>query len=1034
MIAKARSWRLLATMAAAIMAVGAVSTTAVAQDYTTNTIEGVVLDISGGVVPNATITAVSDRGVRRSVTSNESGKFRMPQMPIGPYAVSVEAAGYVSLENLALYNQLGASEDFTVTIMAEGAAMEEIVTTGVAQQSLDFESNTRGISVNVEDLQLKVPVARTVTDIALFAPGTALGEQDFNTRSNGRLATFSGGSVAENAYYINGMNVTNFRNFTGGSEIPFEFYEQVEVKTGGYQAEFGRSMGGFINSVSKSGSNDFKFEVTGYWTPEGGRETRQDVENTWNSLDYDKDTQLILQASGALWKDKIFFYGLYNDRDRYEEDYTSSRYTETYDDDPFYAAKIDIVPWDGHRLEYTYFTDERTIRQRDFAFNENGLDREEVDGSEIGAFNGEGFTQAGGENHIVKYSWLINDSMSISAMYGENTFERTSQSTADAQPIMFERINQPSSAAIGSWVNSFTGSGYDEREAIRVDADFYFEALGDHHIRVGFDQEELFSSDLSTLSGGTYWRYNICRDAAGCFLTSANPVAFGEEWVRNLYIDNGGEFDTEQSAWYIQDSWQISDRLTVNIGLRSEKFTNKNSLGEIFIETDDEIAPRLGATFDLRGDGRTLLSAFWGRYYMPIASNTNIRLSGAELFTEGFYRHNGFDQRDGNDVPTGVDLANPIQFNAISDGEIPPVEIVKAETVDPLFSDEFILGIEHVFGNDWIVGARYVRRELSTQIDDIGINHAIVDWALENGYPVDNVWEWMDPAQHGIEYVLANPGEDATITTDTLCIDPQYRVQDPLCPEGLVTMDLTAEQLGYPKPKREYDSIELTFSKDADNWGVSGSYVYMSNEGNTEGVVKSDNGQDDAGLTQDFDLVALSLNASGPLPTEVEHYFKASGYYVFNDQFRAGANVRVRAPRKFGCFGELPNNTYGDAGNAIVGGQFTGDLDALRQLYESQYDDDYWFCGGEATPRGSQLESDWTYTVDASVTYTPQLDNLVGRLSFRVDVFNLLNDEGVTDLFEQGETAGGTPSGTYGNASGYNTPRRVRLSANWAFE
>jgi len=1008
------------------MAFGALSSTAVAQDYTTNTIEGQVRDVNGAPVANASITARSERGTTRTTTSDSDGDFRMPQMPIGPYSVDVAASGYASLAGLPLYNQIGASGDFIITVQAEGAAIEEIITTGVRQSSIDFESNTSGISVNVEELQLKFPLGRDATSVALFAPGTHLGDGAFNTRSNGRLASFSGGSVAENAYYINGLNVTNFRNFTGGSTIPFEFFEQVEVKTGGYQAEFGRSMGGFVNSVSKSGSNDFRFDVTGYWTPEGGRETRKDVTTTWNSLDYDSNTQLILQASGAIIQDRVFFYALYNDRDRYEEDYSSSRYIETRDDEPYYAAKIDIVPFDGHRLEYTYFTDARTIKQTTFGFNADSLDREDVDGSEIGAEIGQGFTLAGGENHVYKYTAFINDSFTLSAMYGENEFERTTQSTADGTcPIVFERMSLTSSTRIGCYVNSFAGAGSDSREAMRIDADFYFDWLGDHHVRVGWDREDLKSIDTTSYSGGEYWRYNFCRNAGGCF---NGTVAENEEWVRNLIYRAGGEFEIEQSAWYIQDSWSISDQLSVNVGLRSEVFKNFNSLGEVFIDADAEIAPRIGMTYDLRGDGRTQLSAFWGRYYMPIAANTNIRLSGAEFFTEGFYRHDGFDSRQsGTDIPNGVDYANPIQFDAISDGEIPPVAITKAEGVDPLFSDEIILGFEHQFDNDWIVGVRGVYRELSTQIDDIGINHAIVAWAIDNGYDVDDVWEWMDPSQHGIEYVLANPGESIIVSTDTISpLDGS---------DGLVRMDLSAEQLGYPKANREYTSIEFTAEKEFENWGIDASYVYTSNEGNTEGVVKSDNGQDDAGLTQDFDLVALSLNAKGPLPTEVEHYLKVGGYYIINDQLRVGGTMRIRSPRQFGCFGVLPDGIYGNAADAFdVDGNFTGDLGALRQVYESQYDDDYWFCNGVATPRGSQLESDWNTEINGSVTWMPKLDNMVGRLTFRADIFNLLNSRSATDLFEQGEAAGGTPQAEYGMPSSYQQPRRVRLSVNWAFE
>lgn len=155
---------------------------------------------------------------------------------------------------------------------------------------------------------------------------------------------------------------------------------------------------------------------------------------------------------------------------------------------------------------------------------------------------------------------------------------------------------------------------------------------------------------------------------------------------------------------------------------------------------------------------------------------------------------------------------------------------------------------------------------------------------------------------------------------------------------------------------------------------------------------------------------------------------------MVNDQFRLGGNLRIRAPRKFGCFGVLPDGIYGNAANAFDAmGNFTGDLGALRQGYESQYDDDYWFCFGEVTLRASQMESDWTYTFDLSATYTPRLQRLIGDLTFRVDVFNVFNDQGITDIFERGEQAGGTAIDNFSTPSGYNAPRKIRVSVNWRF-
>ncbi|MDN3638890.1 TonB-dependent receptor [Simiduia curdlanivorans] len=1011
---------LLALAISSAAAGSLVTSSAFAEDYTTSTIAGQVRDSAGNMIPGAIIEITSDKGIKRSATVDADGSFRMQQLPIGSYKARVSADGYNGVEDVELNLTIGAGGKYTFTLKPLSGDIEEVYVVGAKQAEYDFNSTTSGISVDVGELQSKYPVARSLTDVALFAPGTQEGDTAFNSRSNGSLASFSGGSVGENAYYINGLNVTNFRNFTGGSTIPFEFYDQIEVKTGGYQAEYGRSIGGFINSVSKSGSNDFHASVTAYYEPDSLRSTAKDIETTWNSLDTTDSTDYIIELSGAVIEDRLFAYGLYNIRENEEEDYTSGRYTQTRDNDPFWAVKLDFIPFDGHRIEYTGFSDRRDIEFSDYNFNDAGADREDVNGSEIGSYIGDSVTEAGGTNQIVKYTGVFSDAFSLSMMYGENEFFRSAQSANDVNPVIYQRIDNPnSSVAIGNWTNTYAATGYDKREAFRIDADIYFEFAGEHHIRFGYDQENLLAEELSTLSGGEYWRYHTCTSAAGCF---SGQLAQGEEYVRHLVIDQGGNFEVEQSAYYIQDSWQVTSQLTVNLGLRNETFNNMNAEGETFIKADNQIAPRLGLTYDLFGDGDSRITAFFGRYYMPIAANTNIRMSGAEYFVEEYLRHDGYDNRNSDDTPSGVDYNDPLLYTLSSDGTVPDVSTIKDQSVDPLYTDEISLSYEHVFENEWVAGIRGTYRKLAVQIDDVGINHATVAWALENGYDLDDVYWIMDPSQHGIDYVLTNPGTDMRVATDLLTDDG-----------SLVWMDLTKEMLGYEEPDRVYRSLELSLSKGTEIWGIDGSYVYTSNKGNTEGVVKSDNGQDDAGLTQDFDLVSVMMNAYGPLPTEFEHQFKLAGFYKVNDWMQVGARARIRSPRKFGCQGNLPNGTFGDSDNAFDGnGDFTGDLAALRQVYESRYQDDYWFCNGEASPRGKSMESNWVSTVDASATFTPNLGGSIpGGITIRLDVFNLFDSSAKSDLFEQLEDSSGGQYDNYGQASAYQSPRSMRLSFNW---
>jgi hypothetical protein len=989
---------------------------AVAQDYTTGALRGLVRDTAGNIVSGASIDIKNNSGTHRTISSDDEGNYISPALPIGAYVVTITAPGYDVLADQPARVQIGATGDYTFTLMSSEGVLEEVFVTGTRQGNWDFNSTTTGISVDVGELAGKFPVARNLTDIALFAPGTMMGDTAFNSMTNGNLASISGASVAENAYYINGMNVTDFRTFTGSSVVPFEFYEQVEVKTGGYQAEFGRSIGGFTNSVTKSGSNDFHAGVTVYWGPDWGEATRKDVENAWNSLDEDNSVNWVLEGSGAIVEDKLFVYGLYTFRKEDQIDVSNSRWSVTEDRDDAWAFKFDWVPFDGHRLEATVWTDARTIPTTDYEFNNGGLDRDEIEGdgkSYIGQEVGVGFLKNGGQNEIFKYTGVLTDWMTISAMYGKNRFERTAQSTNDANPVVYERMTNPSSSTlIGQWNNTYANEGRDVREAIRVDADFYFDLAGDHHLRVGYDNEDLTAVELSELTGGEYWRYHYCTDAdVGCF---DGQIGLNDEYVRHLIIDGGGTFEVKQTAMYIQDAWGITDTFNLSLGIRNETFDNRNADGETFIKVTNQWAPRLGFTWDPTGNSTDRVYGFLGRYFMPIAANTNIRMAGAEIFIQEYLTHAGFANRNiGIDNPNGVDYDNPLQRTVSGDGTVPPVDTVKDQTVDPLHGDEIILGYEHSFDNGWTAGIRGIYRTLGVQIDDIGINPAIVEWAVDNGWEYDDVSWIIDKAEQPIVYVLSNPGTDMVVATDLLTDDG-----------SLVWMNLTAEQLEYPKPKRTYKALEFTFSRENDGvWDLQGSYTYSTNKGNTEGMVKSDIGQADPGLTQDFDLAALQLNADGPLPTEANHRFKIWGSYIVNDWLQMGTRFTVQSGRKFGCFGVLPSGTYADED---------------RQAYEARYDDDYWFCGGESTPRGSQLKAPWQNRWDMNFNFIPDFaKSMPGAFTFRFDIFNLLGSTTATDLFEAGEDYEGEGVGrardTYGQPSAYQSPRRLRLSANWSF-
>jgi len=994
---------------------GLCSSVAMAEDYTTGVMRGTVQDQAGNPVANAVVQISSAKGVRRSTTTDADGEMIIPQLPIGAYTVSILQDGYAELVTENVPIQIGKTGAFTFTMESLDDVIDEIYVTGVRQGSWDFDTTTTGITVDVGEVFNRAPLGRDATSVVLLAPGTAQGDTAFSVDSygaSGNLASFAGSSVGENVYYVNGMNITNFRNFVGGSTIPFELFDQIEVKTGGYQAEFGRSTGGVTNAVTKSGSNDFEFGINAFFEPESMNEQSPATFRSANKYDTRSNTEYNIWASGAIVQDKLFFFALYNPRDIEQFDCGSGTCEQQLNDSPFYAVKLDFVPADGHRLEYTFFSDDQTRDIKQWRWNDTASvligDPDTLSQAELSDLKAERVVDSkyvnGGENHIFRYTAALTDWMTISAMYGENTYARENFSDASPPALRDRRsLTNPGSNGstrdIGTWSVFLFDIGEDTRDNYRVDADFYFEAAGDHHIRVGWDQEDLQSTTDNFYSGNLRARLEYHSSA----------TITGQRWRTRQYYNDGG-FETTQSAWYIQDSWQIGDNFTLNLGLRNETFDNKNKFGETFVKTSDQLAPRFGFSWDPTGEGTSRIYGSYGDYYLPIATNTNMRLAGEEVYFQEYFESvdadlDGEPDYDSEGFPL---LGAPIGSRGyFSNGTLPFADAAHAEKLDPLYQSEWILGYEHTFNDEWTVGVRYISRDLESLIEDVAIDFAVIQWANDNGYGADPVLS-LYTGFH--QYVLVNPGSDFRVAA----------VED-FGNDGVVDwVDITSDMLPYPVGKRTYEAVDLTVEREWDEqWYLSMNYTWSKSEGNYEGVVKSENGQDDAGLTQDFDQPGLTDGAFGPTPNDRRHRLKMRGAYAFSDQLMVAANLQIEAPRKQGCIGNHVDDYFAWAYGAAS-----------------------WYCQGELTPRGSQMETDWTRTVDLSLVYSPDWSVPGdGDIVFRVDVFNALDADAIVDRWEFGDIAysdgfdgtGGEADPDYSKATRFQEPRSVRFGFSYNF-
>lgn len=996
----------------------ATATDAVAQDYTSGVLAGQVTDENGNGVAGASVTITSQsQGFSRSTTTSASGAYRFSGLPTGRYDITV--GGETQTVSVIAGGTAG------LNFVTSGGAGDEIVVTATRQVD-DFANTTTGLNINVEELAREIPVGRDLASLITLAPGTSLGDSAF-----GNLASIGGSSVAENAYYINGLNITDFDTYLGGALVPFDFYRTVETKSGGYPAEFGRATGGIINATTKAGSNDFYAAIHGNWTPDELRADGDDLataagQTTLRSEDITDTRSLVLEMGGPLIRDRLFAYGLVEMRRTETGTNTLSAgngttFTRDIDESPFWGVKLDAYPIDDHHLEFTYFDTRRTIHRDVYAMSYVPG----VTDYSIGARTGSNEFNRGGINYVGQYTGHFTDWFTFSAAYGEynNEFENVLVSPADQY---FRNVSggthfgQPNGGFYNIQRTATIETPYTtNREFVRADADFFFNLLGDHHVRVGFDRENNLLAHSATRSGpggNIYQLFQCGASTAQCIAAGLSP---GDPYLEVNHYVAGGTFDAENTAYYIQDEWQLTDRLTLNLGVRRDNFSVSRADGVEFISLEDNDGLRLGASYDLFGDGRGTLYGSFSQYFLPVASNTAYRMTGFEEYFREYWEITGVANGQpvlGSQI-IGYTGANVCPFGLLpgSAGAVSACGVTGdgttaadpsayvSQNLEATQEDEYIIGYRHRFDNGWTFGINYTYRELVTTAEDGAIDQAVLQYCLDEGLAgCSSTWTGYH------QYVIFNPGSSITVPLDG---------QD-----GRV-VTFTADDLGYPEAERTYKAVEITFERErqeGDRWSLAGSYTWSQSEGNSEGFVQSDFGQDDAGITQDFDQPGFLVGANGRLPNDREHRLKLWGSYFLTDNFSVGTQIQIASPRPLSCFGLDPTPSPWIPG--------AGPYDNFENGYGAA---SHW-CFGEISPRGTASETDWQYNIDLSARYNIEMEG-GQQLTLRADIFNVFNFQQVTERNEFGETNSGAVNPNYDLVTGYQAPRAIRLGFDLTF-
>lgn len=947
--------------------------------------------VSGRAAKGDTITVENKAtNISRTVKASDDGAYQINQLPAGSYVITVKRGN-------------GATETLNVDIApGEGTVanfstqLDKVQVSGSRILTLDTKSAESSTTLSAAQLE-RLPVAKDVTSVTLLAPGATKGDGRLGQTGsrNGNIPSLGGASPAENAYYVNGFNVTNIVNGVAFNQVPFEGIASQQVKTGGYSAEFGRSLGGVVSVTTKRGTNEWHGGANMSYSPSAlsGSSVyaeREPDTGAWKLRSRDggtDETKYNFWMGGPLIEDKLFIFGLFSGTNLETDTYAATRQTLLKNDTPQYLIKVDWNVNQNNLFEFTAFNDKSKDKVTEWKSPTPFK-------TEKGDLVGTSTYESGGDNMIAKWTSWINEDLSVAAMYGVGKYSRRSNDAGAACPIVQDRRTS-TTKSLGCW----TGNGMitdpnanDKREAFRLDAEW---ALGKHTLRAGLDNETYSVVDGSAYSGGGLYQVRVLNPgqtlANGYTNTGSTPI----EYVRYRHLENGGTFKTKNSAWYLEDNYQVTDNVLATIGIRNESFKNMNANGQAFIKVDDTWAPRLGVVWDITGKADMKLFANLGRYYIPVYANTNVRLSGAEYDYQEFYRFGGSFSNDRFQAPS---LGEQLGGRAVtSNGETPDPRSVVDPNIKPMYQDEFIAGFQKALSDGWSVGVKYTHRKLKNGMDDICNDEGPYNWALGAGYSEDQAAAIGNAVGHCFLY---NPGGNLTANLD---LDGTGQ---------LSTVVIPASALMMPKPKRTYDALEFSFERSWDKkWMLQGSYVLAFSKGNTEGYVKSDIGQDDAGISQDFDYPGLMEGADGYLPNDRRHTFKVFGAYQLNNEWRFGANLVVQSGRPKNCFG-----VYG------------GDLDGVSQLYG---DASFW-CGGQLHPRGTIGRLQWTKELSLQANYRPEA---IKGLSLTLDILNVFNARGVRAIEEAEGSGMDDPNSTYGQPllSSLQRPRTVKFTAQYEF-
>jgi outer membrane receptor protein involved in Fe transport len=1044
----------------------AVTPSVMAQSNATGVIFGHVDSAAG-----ATVTLTNtETGFKRIVPVDASGSYRATALPNGHYKVELQRNGTAAGANeVDVVIGQGVESSFA------SANIASVQVTG-RRNRIDVSSAVNGAVFTAKELK-NLPVANNLNSIVLLAPNTTKGDAAF-----GNTSSFGGSGVSENSFYLNGFPITNPLSQLGSMELPFGAVQQASVMTGGFGAEFGRSIGGVMSVTSKGGTNTWETGATYSLTPSSTRAAYHNIyypvtgdpnnTKTDGKLQYRYDNRSVTErqygvyVGGPLIKDKLFMF-VSADRTTTTDSglgsATGSAPTTTQSNpttvglggwhhdvttDNRWLAKIDWNITDNHRIEFTSVgNDDKTRYQRyGYVLNPNNPNAlAQLDGQP----NNQLYTSAVAHNlgptdpaysgtpgatlNMARYTGNLTDDLTVTGLYGEM---KTKRGTSYEQAGIASGNTGGLPAGVswsttGRWPamnqalyaqhNFFSGSRSlaDASDDVKAGRLDLEYKLGQHTLRAGLDTAKLETVGAGySTSGGNSWVYNFI--GASRTPTSPAPLSYS----RPAIVANYGGSGT--AGYYVTKT--IFNSITNSGATQSAQY----------LEDRWQVTKDLLLTLGVRNDNYSNKNGD-GVKFIEMKNQVAPRFAAAwDVNGDASFKVYGSAGRYYLQLPTQVAAraasrstytSQDFTYTGVDPNTGAPLGIVAINT--PMSAD----GEYGQAKNPRSVVSSNLKPNYQDEVT-LGFERA---WSPDLNFGAKFTYRKLGAGIDDscdirplYDFAVKN-GIDVQSPWSLNCfiynpgqdvnvwVDGNDAAGNPVVTGKGKMAHFTAAEIMEPKAKRNYTAVDVFFEHPMRNgWYGKVNYTWSRSKGNMEGQTRSDTGQTDVGTSAAWDWPEFAAGSDGLLPNDREHQLKAFGFYQLTPELTLGGNVLIQSGRPLLCLG---------TNNAKDGG--TDPAFPMAQLYDMYpgYGAEYYYCGGKDMPRGSLGRLPWEKRLDLAMTYAPAY---VKGLALKVDVFNALNSQTAlnrTSTYDAGDQE--TIAATYGRLTSYQSPRSVKFTVEY---